>query len=91
MSEQKSKNGVNDPLSIPLGEDNQLIDQVSVEMKAEDLVTFLRLDDARSPRYSPPKDLVSFLEMESNESMRRLEAMGLTMLMNPFSFRFTDT
>ena len=68
-----------DPLSIPLGKNNQFIENVSFEIGAIDaLTTFLRLDDSESPRYSPPADVVNKPEINPDFTIRRLDACGLS-------------
>lgn len=67
-----------DPLSIPLGENNKFIDEVFFEIGAVDATTtVLRLDDANTPRYSPPSDSVNMPEINPDYTIRRLDACGL--------------
>ena len=68
-----------DPLTIPLGKNNELIENVSFEIGATDaLTTFLRLDDRESPRYSPPAAVVNKPDIDPDFTIRRLDACGLS-------------
>ena len=51
--------GLLDPLGIPTGLNNPLIEKLYFEVgQAEDLVSYIHIDDANNTRYSPGEDVL---------------------------------
>jgi hypothetical protein len=81
--------GLLDPLGIPIGKNNKLIKKVHFEAgQADDLVSYLRLDDDTNPRFAVPDDV---LPRPGDNNLRRFGECGMSLSLNPFELKFTDT
>lgn len=86
---QKNAVGGLDTPNILTGENNKVIETLSFEFGQPEYVSsYLILTDAKDGRYSPPKNA---FEKPPASSLYRLETVGFTYDLNPFSFKFTDT
>jgi hypothetical protein len=60
LKDQQSNVGLLDPLGIPIGKNNKLVKKIHFEAgQADDLVSYLRMDDDTNPRFSVPDDIIS--------------------------------
>lgn len=78
-----------DPKSVPEGENNKLIQNVSFEFGQTDYTTaYARFTDAQNERFSIPESLAN---KPQPQARMRLDMCGFELLKNPFGFRFVDT
>lgn len=77
-----------EPKKVPTGPNNQMVKNVSFEFGQSDFRTaYLRLDDGKNSRYTPPSDMVS---RPDAQWPMKLDQVGLSLSKDQFGFNFKD-